>query len=296
MRGICRGLAGLALLLPLWANTAQAQVCGSNGTFNNLEVVGLTADQRLICFRENTPATPRAIGSVTGLQGGEKLVDLDFRPANGNLTGLGSAGGVYTINPATGAATRVTTLTMMGTPVALTGTTIGVDFNPVPDRLRVVTNSGQDLRVNVDTGETIIDGVLAAPAAPGAQPVANTGVTAAAYTNNDAAATTGTVLYDLDTTADQLLIQAPPNAGTINVVGALGTDFAVNASLDIFTRLATGNQPQAIRVLGTSAPATGASTLFRIDTLTGLATTVAPFATTDRVIGIAIPLTQTGTN
>ncbi|MEJ7701367.1 MAG: DUF4394 domain-containing protein [Pyrinomonadaceae bacterium] len=46
-------------------------------------------------------------------------------------------------------------------------------------------------------------------------------VTATAYTNNFAGATT-TTQYDIDTGSDRLLIQNPPNNGTLVDVGALG--------------------------------------------------------------------------
>ena len=35
-----------------------------------------------------------------------------------------------------------------------------MDFNPVPDRLRVVSDTGQSLRINVDTGAVITDTAL----------------------------------------------------------------------------------------------------------------------------------------
>src|SRR3954467_10960568 len=59
---------------------------------------------------------------VTGLQGGETLVDIDVRPANQVLYGIGSASRVYTINPLTGAATAVGVAGQF----ALNGTAFGV--------------------------------------------------------------------------------------------------------------------------------------------------------------------------
>src|SRR5438093_788494 len=80
---------------------------------------------------------------------GAHRVDIDFRPANGllyALTNEGGTGRLYTIDPASGAATFRATLTAdtvndpTPTYTALSGTSFGVDFNPVPDRLRVVSN------------------------------------------------------------------------------------------------------------------------------------------------------------
>ncbi len=45
-----------------------------------LETIGLTSDQRLICFSENDPDDADDIGPVTGLAGDTALVGIDFRP------------------------------------------------------------------------------------------------------------------------------------------------------------------------------------------------------------------------
>ena len=71
----------------------------SRGRFGTLHVVGLTADNRLICFNEYRPGKALTIGAITGLAGDTALVGIDYRPANGELIGLGNAGGVYSINP-----------------------------------------------------------------------------------------------------------------------------------------------------------------------------------------------------
>ena len=65
---------------------------------DNLEVVGLTSDQRLICFDEKRPEDASTIGRISGLVIDTTVVGIDFRPANGVLYGLGNAGGVYTLS------------------------------------------------------------------------------------------------------------------------------------------------------------------------------------------------------
>ena len=64
---------------------------------------------------------------------------------DGKLYGVGNGGGVYTIDPRTAAATFVNALT-----VPLDGTTFGVDFNPAADRLRIISDTGQNLAHNVN--------------------------------------------------------------------------------------------------------------------------------------------------
>src|SRR5215212_5729150 len=118
---------------------------------------------------------------VTGLQAGETLVGIDLRPATGALYGIGSSSRLYTINPLVGTATQVGTAGAF----TLNGTSFGTDFNPVPDRIRQVSNTEQNLRLNPN------DGALAATDAA-LNPAGN--VVAVAYSNNVAGASS-TTLY-----------------------------------------------------------------------------------------------------
>lgn len=117
-----------------------------------LKVVGLTSDQRLVCFFENSPERAFKLGTVSGLIGGDTaLVGIDYRVQDGQLYGVGNAGGVYMLNTGNAAATLVNRLT-----APLTGTSFGVDFNPAADRLRIIGDDGQNLRHNVNTGVTVV--------------------------------------------------------------------------------------------------------------------------------------------
>ncbi len=172
---------------------------------------------RLIQFDSNEPGGIISKRRVTGLQSNERLLGIDFRPANGALYGLGSSSRLYLIDPSTGAATPV------GGPfsTALNGSAFGFDFNPTVDRIRVVSNTGQNLRLNPNDGTVAaVDAALVYAATD-----ANTGrtpsVAGAAYTNPDNDPATGTTLYDIDVRLDILVIQNPPNDGTLNTVGSL---------------------------------------------------------------------------
>ena len=61
----------------------------------------------------------------------------------------------------------------------------------------------------------------------------STGVSAAAYTNNDLDTDTATTLFDLDTALDQVAVQAPANAGSLSATGKLGVDAGSDAGFDI---------------------------------------------------------------
>lgn len=201
------------------------------------DMVVLTASNRLVSFNRDTPGTVRTSVALSGLQAGENLVGIDYRPADGLLYGVGSSGRIYTLNPETGAATLKSTLGADATDssapyTALAGTDFGVDFNPAADRLRVVSNTGQNLRINVDTGATTTDGNLNGGAA-------NTAITGSAYTNAFAG-TTSTTLYALDSATDTLYVQNPPNNGTLATPVGLGVDAGAVNGFDIDGRTNMG--------------------------------------------------------
>jgi hypothetical protein len=248
----------------------RSRTCGEDRG-RSLEVVGLTADQRLVCFKTDRPRLAQDIAAVSGLQSDTKLVGIDYRPANGALVGLGNQGGIYTIDPATGVASNRVQLSE-----TLSGNSFGVDFNPTVDRLRIVSDTGQNLRANVDTGAASPpDGALSAQ-----------GVAGVGYTNNDADPNTATTLYDIDTAADQLSIQAPPNNGTLNPVGKLGVDTSNVVGFDIFSDLRRGTTDDVAAFA--SLTVGGYSGLYEINLFTGRASHRGNFSV--GVTDIAIPL------
>jgi hypothetical protein len=258
--------------------TDRARVCGDNHS-RGLEAVGLTADQRLVCFRPERPRLARDIAAVSGLQTDTKLVGIDHRPATGDLYGLGDQAGIYVVDPATAAASLVARAN-----VALQGTSFGVDFNPAADRLRVVSDTGQNLRINVADGVTATDTSLTNPPNPA------TGVTGAMYTNNDADPDTGTTLFDVDSALDQVSIQSPPNNGTLVATGKLGVDTGPDVAADIYSEVRDGSTVSNSAFAALSG-ASGSS-FYRVDLLTGAASRTGDFAARNRVVGVAFPQNQ----
>ncbi len=182
----------------------------------------LTDANQMYELNVRNTASPLRTISITGLQNGETLLGIDFRPATGQLYGVGSTSRIYHINLQSGAATALGTGPF--TP-AIAGTNIGFDFNPTVDRIRLVTNTTQDLRLHPETGAVVsIDGNL--------NGYPNPMVAAVAYTNSFAG-TTSTQLYDIDATTDKLYLQNPPNDGTLQEVGPLGLDISAVGGFDI---------------------------------------------------------------
>jgi hypothetical protein len=119
--------------------------------------------------------------------------------------------------------------------------------------------------------------------------VAAPGVTGAAYTNNDFnQSSTGTTLFDLDTTLDQIAIQSPPGNGILVATGKLGVDAGAVSGFDIYSQLRAGitisNHALALLEVG------GNWGLYSIELTTGKATRVG--ALDEPVVDIAIPLSQ----
>ncbi|MET8608024.1 DUF4394 domain-containing protein [Streptomyces rubiginosohelvolus] len=248
-----------------------------------LTAVGLTADQRLVEFTVDRPARTTDIGSVSGLRGDTKVVGIDFRVQDKKLYGVGDRGGVYTLNTANARATKVSQLT-----VALAGRQFGVDFNPAANRLRVISNTGQNLRHNIDDSAaplgTTTDGTLTNPTMP---PTTATGVTGAAYTNNDLNAATATTLFDIDTMADRVSLQSPANAGTLAPTGNLGVNAGPDAGFDIYFSPKHGTN-RGFATLNTA----GTARLYEVDVLTGAARDLGAFSQRRQVTDLALPLEQ----
>jgi hypothetical protein len=280
-------LASLAVLLAAGA----WQVVGANGRDDDrrrdaLRVIGLTDDSQLVSFRATSPERARRIGYISGLTGADTaLVGIDFRVQDGKLYGVGNGGGVYTIDPRSGEAMFVNSLT-----VPLSGTAFGVDFNPAADRLRIVSDTGQNLAHNVnDGGVTVANGTLTYTPPPAAAAVPALGVTAAAYTNNDLnQPNTGTTLFDLDTTMDQVGIQSPPGNGILVATGKLGVDAAAPAGFDIYSVLVNGVTVANIPFATLSV--NGKYRFYSVNLTTGQAFSLGRFD--DAVVDIAIPLSQ----
>jgi hypothetical protein len=192
----------------------------------------LTQSNTLLGFRTANADRIRSQVTIGGLQAGESLVGIDFRPATGRLYGVGTSNRIYVIDATTGSAVAINTVPF--TP-ALSGSEFGVDFNPQVDRLRVVSNTGQNLRINPDTGAVASVDKSLAFATTDRNAGRTPSVVGAAYTNNFAG-TTSTVLNDIDSGLDVLATQSPPNDGTLNTVGRLGADFQDVTGFDISTR------------------------------------------------------------
>ena len=243
---------------------------------------GLTASGSLVKFDAGNTSRARRVGTITGLAAGERLVGIDIRPLIGEIYGVSNRSNVYEIARRSGTATLKSSLkTADGAPVALQGTSFGLDFNPTNDRLRLISNARQNLRINPDSGVTIADGTLAYRNG-GEQP----SVVGAAYTNNDndsfldraqlypaGRMATGTQLFTIDAARSSLALQDPPNEGSLTTVGGLGRRTGSTVGFDIFSPVnSEGNT--AGNVGYASLRRNGGTRLYKVNLGTGRTTPV----------------------
>lgn len=195
------------------------------------------ADQRPAAIALSGDRTLHRIDTATAtveatmeVQGVDRLLGIDLRPATGQIIGVTASQEIVAIDPATGAATRISTMDTK-LPVA-EGASVIVDFNPKADKLRFMSGTTNH-RVDIESGKVAVDGSLAFESKDmhaGETPA----IVAAAYTNSYGMPET-TAMYDIDSTIVALIRQTSPNDGTLAAVGKLGIEGSDVFAFDIAT-------------------------------------------------------------
>lgn len=246
----------------------------------------LTNNMELITMNAGQPRIVQKRLAVTGLPTGEQLVGIDYRVARGVLFAVSRSGTVYTLGTNTGVLK-----TISGKPLdkALEGDAFGVDFNPVADRIRVVSNTGQNLRLHPDTGALAAKDPALTFAPGDTQAAFNPELVAAGYTynkTNDKLTTN----YAIDRREGTLVTQGTvegvqpavsPNTGQLRTVGPLGTGPLIDAAMDIAD--VSGAAFAAVRMA--TQPATR---LYSIDLTSGKATFIGTVGDGTALIGLAV--------
>jgi len=258
-------------------------------------LLALTDRHELIRVNAGQPRRVLTRLALRGLADGEQLVGIDFRVARGQLYGLSDRGRLFTVDTTTGAL-HVVAAASVAAPLA--GTRFGFDFNPAADRIRIVSDSGLNLRAHPDTGAAV-DADATRPGVQGDGALAYRAgdihfasapqIVAAAYTYNtlDEKLTTN---YAIDRRLGVLVMQGSkegatpavsPNSGQLATVGALGLGPLADATFDIadavgaaFAAVRTASQPQ--------------TRLHLIDLASGRATLIGTVADGAALRGLAI--------
>lgn len=196
-------------------------------------IFAINDSNQLFSFDSATPGTITTPTTVTGVTAGFLLRAIDFRPATGQLYAVGTSTSTPTMGQVFVLDTVNNTASAFGGVITLTGNTstrISIDWNPMVDRLRIVTSSDQNFRFNPnDMLLTADTSLMYAAGDPGGNPPGNptiNQITAVAYTNNFAGATS-TTLYGWDSFYDRLVtigsitgMPESPNGGMLFTVNA----------------------------------------------------------------------------
>ena len=234
----------------------------------------------LVTFSATAPGTATTV-PITGVATGQTVAGIDVRPNTGELFALGynptgTQAQLYTINPTTGAAAAIGTALTLN----LGGSTssIGFDFNPTVDRIRVTSASRANFRLNPATGAlAATDGTLTY-ATTDANAAQTPGVGSSAYTNSYIGST-ATTLYNIDEAYNRLVTQAPPNDGTLNTVATLSGPGSIpptgaGVDLDIYYNQTTGANVAYLSVALYSGVGNASTSLFTLNLATGATTSV----------------------
>jgi hypothetical protein len=174
--------------------------------------VGLVGEKTLVWFDTDT----LEVTGMVDVEGVDTLWGIDVRPADRMLYGVAGDGTVVTIDPESGEAARVSQLSE----TLPDGVAASVDFNPMADRLRIMGSDGTNLRADVDTGETTVDGNHnweADDDNADATPM----IVATAYINSFGTPE-ATAQYNIDAGLGALVQQTTPNEGVLATRGELG--------------------------------------------------------------------------
>jgi hypothetical protein len=274
------GSAAIAVLLSGCAMMPEGQ-----GTPRKETMQVVTDKLEMLTINAGQPTKVLKRVQLTGLPAGDTLVGIDYRIAKGMLYALARSGRLYTVDTETGALKPVGSAPA----VALQGEALGVDFNPVADRIRVMSTSGQNVRLHPDTG---------ALAATDPAPFYATGdkragtkpeIAAAAYTYNkkDDKLTTN---FAIDRNGGFLVTMGSAegvqpvvsfNTGQLFSVGALGVTDMSDVSMDIADL--SGAAYAAIRLKSHAT-----TRLYSIDLQSGKASFIGTMGDGNRILGIAI--------
>lgn len=224
----------IALAFGMIANGAAPVQAGEKLT--GLTYIGGGAGT-IFSFDSTSPANIFNAVAISGAQSGEVFVGIDYY--SGTLYGVGSFGRLYNINQTTGAASFI------GAFGTLTGIYYGMDASAAG--IRIVSDGDINLLVNPSTGALI-----------SSTPSLN------ASLNVNAIATTGSLTYVVDSSANTLST-LNTSTGNATLIGPMGYDVSAKNGFDISPVTGT-----AYFASGVSSSALDAN-LYTVDLSTGIA-------------------------
>lgn len=273
-----RQLLKAAALLAAFALLAGCQ--------KDYSAYALTTTGNIIQFNTRKPTTINSSVTVTGLNSGQSVVQIAYRPSNSTLYCITNDGYLCTVNPSSGVATVMTTpfteqlgsgsnTTRLSSPV--------ISFDPVVDQLRVISTD-YNLRVDPDTGTLVPSNYTKISYDNNDSNAGKTPQLAGIVYKNPLAGSSSATLYGLDSaTGDLVRIgdentsdPASADGGDLRTVGSTGVSFGVDGGFTI--EQANGDVYGVLQ-----QPGTGAA-LFSVDLSAGSAGEIGAIGNGDQTL------------
>jgi len=187
----------------------------------SVPLIGLTPQNELVHLLSGPPVVEKGVVPISGLLRPEEwIAAIDYKALSRELYGVSNQSIIYKINPTSGVATPVTGFTF---DPPISGNMVAFDIDPVEDVIRLITSSGQNLRISPITGGVLsVDSTLN-PGTPAIQSIAYS------YATKFSKA----ALYDIDSTEQALFVQNPAVGGRLEKVGPLGFTFEGEGGFEI---------------------------------------------------------------
>ncbi|HUQ67349.1 MAG TPA: DUF4394 domain-containing protein, partial [Flavitalea sp.] len=141
------------------ANPNAIQERGGTGAYSNTTVAsypaldfwGVSPTNDLMKYRSTTPPTLISSTKISGLRPEENVMAIDMRTIDKSLYAITNMGAMYVID-ATGASKLISS-----TPFnpSISGDAVGFDYNQMTDRFTVISNTGQNLKIDPGTGNVV---------------------------------------------------------------------------------------------------------------------------------------------
>ncbi|HEX5575449.1 MAG TPA: DUF4394 domain-containing protein [Gemmatimonadales bacterium] len=178
-------------------------------------------------FHSAAPGTVDRKVAITGLPAENRIVGIDFRPADGKLYGVGNDSRVYVLDTLTAVASPIGSTAF--TP-ALAGEHFGMALDPTTDQIRIQSaETGQNLRLDPVTGQAVADDAVLAYVTGDPNETEGPSIAATAVSTSSGASTT----YGIDWLLDALVMMPDPTDGQVTTIGATGVSTSPCAALDM---------------------------------------------------------------
>lgn len=243
----------------------------ASGCDTHRNAYALTSTGQIVKFSTTEPTAIDNNVNVSGLDTGESLVQLAFRPATSAYYGVTSDNRVGTVDPETGAVSIIST-----TPFTTDNlSSVAIAFDPVNDQLRVTANSTassttrENLRVDPD------DGSLLNRSTDLFYDTDNTThpqISGLAYSN--AGGGSRTTLFGFDSTAQRFVRIGDEDSASVTAADGGETVIIGDPGVRFGSSLGLAISPQDDAAYAVLSPTGSGASLYTVDIETGAATLV----------------------